>query len=1098
MKLCCDGLYASILPYKCAACKAGPGPSPPPGPGAAPPPSSSPPTTTTTTTARAKGRTARTLEDVTEGGDADSAKKFDAMAYALEAVLLHGLLWGRTPTYGTSQAARSAAGFLAVLCLLSEEDEPAAEGRRHLVGFVGADALRGREEERRRWKAAEARPQAKNPTIGGVPVSERVRYEGYVRAVRSASARLRSLPWYKKAAAGPKPNPIVLARAWIRCAVGVPDALNGYVSLLLHGVNRRVVLEGHYAPWSLLRSDKEDAAFKNALILMERMSKLHVVELPMADEDQVKAVADLPSQWWPLPFKCFKARQRFDEMYNPAKVSNNPPPPTPTVSSMADVEAKMKSMAVRVTEEYRSTTSVEEGMDKFADALDHGLAAAMSYYSGAAARPLGHTKFASSAPQATAQPRPPQLGAAAGGLFGTPLHLLSESTRHSSIKASYDPLLSPPTAIMSLLDAVEAGMDAPGLFHSGLSTPPPPHVLDAVERDGSVPPSDSAAVDAAAVLVHWLRCLPGSLVGNREALLAASNLDDEKERRRNVRLLLESSARPPADLIFVRLVSILAKATDAVHSRRNGLTVVRASLLFGPVVFGVPADEGQRRRNQSLETRESMDLRDSVETSEIFQRLLDDAEYFMEGMVREATSRQARLDANLEGLGMCLERRGRGLDVRLITKDGEDDEFVEGGGGEGEADLKLLEEFTSLLRSDEIATRVEGSDALVLEGVNVFNDVAGEITETSPLVILALFRLLKAYPNQARSVFGKFSKGAPSISQVCSQMLAVVLSAVGITKSHEDDPGAVPAPRCFPLLCSGSEEVGAEDILLELTTICWLTLNDNFVGGLAGVREGMDATLGLVNGPAHHARSLDDCWKGFVSWKETTLVKLAEAEAGVLAPLTKDASESKEYYVIPDSGSERGGLSIVAPPAKHAAPRFVKNSRLLDEKKLKLLSKNLPHYTQRREMLKIFDGSASDASLSKLYTCAEGHAYTVLLLKAETGKTFGGYADEQWRNHGDSYFGSSDCFVFSFETDRAGREQIAVHKQRQGKGGKSLSANDDFCGMGSGLGGTFALYLDCELSMGSSNASVTFGNPVSIAGSEEFVIEQLELWAFLI
>ena len=225
-------------------------------------------------------------------------------------------------------------------------------------------------------------------------------------------------------------------------------------------------------------------------------------------------------------------RRRFDDMYNPAKVSNNPPPPTPTVSSRADVEAKMKSMAVRVTEEYRSTTSVEEGMDKFADALDHGLAAAMSYYSGAAARPLGHTKFASSAPQATAQPRPPQPGAAAGGLFGTPLHLLSESTRHSSIKASYDPLLSPPTAIMSLLDAVEAGMDAPGLFHSGLSTPPPPHVLDAVERDGSVPPSDSAAVDAAAVLVHWLRCLPGSLVGNREALLAASNLGGRLARPR--------------------------------------------------------------------------------------------------------------------------------------------------------------------------------------------------------------------------------------------------------------------------------------------------------------------------------------------------------------------------------------------------------------------------------------------------------------------------------------------------------------------------------------------------------------------------------------
>ena len=290
MKLCCDGLYAAILPYKCAKCKARPLGSAWEG--------------------KAGEATTTTLREVVDSKDPQAARKFEAMATALEAMLLHGLRWGQAPTYGTSQAAASARGFMAAVCLLGEEDEEGCEWRMHLAGFVGAEALKGREEERRRWKDAEGRGQAKNPTIGGVPVGERVRYDGYVKALRAASTKLRSLPWYGRASAGAKPNPIVLARAWIRCAVSVPDALNGYLSLLLHGVNRRVVLEGHYAPWSLLRSDGADAAFKNARVLMDRMSRLHVVEIPMREEGHVKAVANLPSQWWPLPFKCFKARQR--------------------------------------------------------------------------------------------------------------------------------------------------------------------------------------------------------------------------------------------------------------------------------------------------------------------------------------------------------------------------------------------------------------------------------------------------------------------------------------------------------------------------------------------------------------------------------------------------------------------------------------------------------------------------------------------------------------------------------------------------------------------------------------------------------------------
>ena len=323
--------------------------------------------------------------------------------------------------------------------------------------------------------------------------------------------------------------------------------------------------------------------------------------------------------------------------------------------------------------------------------------------------------------------------------------------------------------------------------------------------------------------------------------------------------------------------------------------------------------------------------------------------------------------------------------------------------------------------------------------------------------------------------------------------------------------------------------VGSVLVFCELTAICWLILQEDFEGGVAKVREGISATLGV----GESTLKLDDCWERYVKWKESWLVERAEGAATDEASLTKFeiSAEGEEQGQGQGQGHSYRGNADVMLPTTAKQKRFLKNSRILDERMLKQVSRAFPHYVQRREIMKIYDSQThcqgegemlkalvtfvspsltpfypthpplipEDEGLSNFYHAADGHSYTLLLLRDETDKIFGAFADEQWKDKGGSFYGGKDCFIF--EWDVAGN--FVVHTHKKAKAGSQKRAGNlfmigsqDFLGMGSGEGGTFALYLDQDLSMGSSSPSIIFGNTKPISGLEEFVVENMEVWAF--
>ena len=124
------------------------------------------------------------------------------------------------------------------------------------------------------------------------------------------------------------------------------------------------------------------------------------------------------------------------------------------------------------------------------------------------------------------------------------------------------------------------------------------------------------------------------------------------------------------------------------------------------------------------------------------------------------------------------------------------------------------------------------------------------------------------------------------------------------------------------------------------------------------------------------------------------------------------------------------------------------------------------------------------------------------------GKVFGAVADEMLADKGSTYFGGDGCLLFEFSggSSETGGDKLTVHKARSGPNSNKLfvMATDDFVAFGGGgagkkgggEGGSFALYLDGELGMGTSCKTGTYANNAGVASSDEFMIVALEVWAF--
>ncbi|XP_011090546.1 TLD domain-containing protein 2 [Sesamum indicum] len=171
-------------------------------------------------------------------------------------------------------------------------------------------------------------------------------------------------------------------------------------------------------------------------------------------------------------------------------------------------------------------------------------------------------------------------------------------------------------------------------------------------------------------------------------------------------------------------------------------------------------------------------------------------------------------------------------------------------------------------------------------------------------------------------------------------------------------------------------------------------------------------------------------------------------------------------------------------------PETSEPSLLLSEKTRSVLYAALPVIVQGRKWMLLYSTWRHGISLSTLYRRSMlWPGLSLLVVGDRNGAVFGGLVEAPLRpTNRRRYQGSNSSFVF---TNTSGHPLIF---RPTGMNRYFTLCSTDYLAMGGG--GHFALYLDGELSSGSSSSSETYGNPC-LARTEDFDIKEVELWGFV-
>lgn len=134
---------------------------------------------------------------------------------------------------------------------------------------------------------------------------------------------------------------------------------------------------------------------------------------------------------------------------------------------------------------------------------------------------------------------------------------------------------------------------------------------------------------------------------------------------------------------------------------------------------------------------------------------------------------------------------------------------------------------------------------------------------------------------------------------------------------------------------------------------------------------------------------------------------------------------------------------------------------------------------------------AHGVSMATLFRNLADHDNTVLVIKDSEAHVFGGFAPAPWEPCPGRFYGSGEAFVFTF--GQLGEQAELQVYPWSNKNSCFMYSDNDLLAMGGG-DGRHAVVVRNDLLHGCSSPTVTFGNP-TLAGFEEFIVRDLEIWA---
>lgn len=732
-------------------------------------------------------------------------------------------------------------------------------------------------------------------------------------------------------------------------------------------------------------------------------------------------------------------------------------------------------------------------------------------------------------------------------VFGVSLASLAKNPFHSRY-ALIDPLLAAPNIVEDCIEILRQNPDTPRLFRATVLSIRLNHLREIVETDGSVP-KDLEPQCAGALLLDFLKNLPDPLLTDEkyDAFVAAGQLRDEDASVRNITCLV-NDLPVHCQIVLKKVMNLIHFLQQPEHAEHNGVDIFTASTALAPVIAfkkesptGLPADR-QRSRTHS----QYQDVRYAAVGAQVVERMIQHYPAIFHDLRVQVSDALERLEAKKDALRMVSHQLKLQPQMNFLSDKQHINDitrlFRENIAAADSFSLSLANELQSVQFSEgsksQLTTTVQNgsqpNDSVNLEldlreatvaspidtptSASSSRTVSPTLSEASEQDIV---RIWEQFGFNRQSVLGNFEKGG-------------VLMLRAIAYWLKNDPNAVPLLKMRAL----PSELPSYDAGLVSSSIC----------------ESLVKLLKLLLTPKHPeidiiAMSLEPFWELFDEdayfnklfmftfqifdelWSEldpkaasfTRVINETEAIMNELlkaSPITvsdlrseweemklrrlevEEETEDAVEIEVPQVGCQ-DDPALLSPPLRYSKkkPSFdfkaddfksklLDTSSILTLEHIAYIDHALPITSQLCRWFKIYSVEANGSSLETLLILAKKQSPTLLVVKDADGNVFGGFASDEW-HRAFHYYGTGESFLFSFASPNAAGGFAKYQWSR--KNSYFMLCSDESLIMGGG--GNFGLFLDSDLSSGTSGACETFNSP-PLTTSQEFVCVHVELWGF--
>ncbi|KAG3207405.1 hypothetical protein PC128_g105 [Phytophthora cactorum] len=731
-------------------------------------------------------------------------------------------------------------------------------------------------------------------------------------------------------------------------------------------------------------------------------------------------------------------------------------------------------------------------------------------------------------------------------VFGVSLASLSKNPYHSRY-ALIDPLLALPNIVDDCVAILRENPDTPRLFRTTVLSIRLNHLREIVETEGSVP-KDLDPQCAGALLLDFLKNLPDAIMTDDkyDAFVAAGQLRDEDASVRNITCLV-NDLPVHCQIVLKRVINLMHFLQQPEHCEHNGVDVFTASSVLAPVIAfkkdpgsGLPSERPRGRTHSQYQ-----DVRYAAVGAQVVERMIEHYATIFHGVRVQVVDALERLEAKKEALRMVSHQMKLQPQMNFLSDRQQVNEItrlfrdhLEGGDISSSANNSVTAQVAESSKS-ETATDLE-TESQSNTAVNLELDLRAPTVATPPTSATSsgasspaasetteqeLVSIWEQFGFNRPTILGNFEKGGVLILRAILHWLKNDPGALSLLKMRalpselpSYDAGLVASSICESLLkllklsltpkhpeidivamsLEPFWEMFDEDMYFSKLFMFMFQVFDQLWSELdpkaASFTRVITETEGILNELLKKAPVTVNDLR--VEWEETRTRRLDEGEEvlEMQAELVED--EAFRIAALADQ-------SLLSAPLRYSKkkPSFDYNpddyksklmdsSSILEIEHIAYIDHALPITSQLCRWYRIYSVEANGSSLETLLILAKKQSPTLLVVKDAEGNVFGGFASDEW-HHAFHYYGTGESFLFSFANPSAAGGFVKYQWSR--KNSYFMLCSDESLIMGGG--GNFGLFLDSDLSRGTSGACETFNSP-PLTTSQEFSCIQVELWGF--